>query len=64
MSKRLRNFIDSLREEMSDEEIAAGLDNGEIEKPEWVFVYPKNEYQMIVEDEEDSVFHFCLPDFN
>lgn len=42
MSERLESFIEKLREEMSDTEIAASLGNGDVQKPEWLQVaeYP------------------------
>jgi len=38
MENRLENFISELREEMTDNEIAAGLGNGDIDAPEWASI--------------------------
>ena len=36
--ERIEIFFAGLREEMNDAEIAAGLTNGDIEKPEWMCI--------------------------
>lgn len=49
--KRITKLIRELREEMSDYEICAGLDNGDIESAEWLSISMDNDHMKIWDNE-------------
>lgn len=55
MSKRLTSLLKELKAEgMSEYEIAAGLDNGDIERPEWLASSPSTAIGYAIWDNEES----------
>ena len=54
---RLDKFMDDLRTEMSDSEIAAALQNGDIRKPNWLGMSDSVDHT-IVRDTYGDIYEF------
>jgi len=56
--ERIEKFFAELREEgLSDNEIAAGLGNGDIEKPEWMAISENTDHIKAWDTEDPTASH-------
>ena len=56
MSKRLDDFFDGLRSELTNSEIAAGMGNGDIDAPEWISVAESTDHIKVIDNETTECF--------
>lgn len=54
MSKRLKNWVKELQTQLSDYEIAAGIENGDIDCPPWLAYSPCTSVGFAVWDTNES----------
>lgn len=52
MKARIETFFENLKLEMSENEIAAGLGNGDIEKPEWLCISESTDHLKVWDGED------------
>ena len=56
---RIKDFYQDLqREELTDNQICAGLENGDIEKPDWLAVSESTDHLIIWDSEEGDKHHW------
>ena len=53
-ASRINKFFAELREEMDDYEIAAGLGNGDIDRPEWLSIAESTDHLKAWDNETDA----------
>lgn len=66
MATRTQDFINHLSQELSESEIAAGLTNGDIQKPEWLGVSENLDHLKVWDTEEtneSSTWGFVIVNF-